>query len=641
MIFPAVLITTSVLAQKTFPAFGKPDVNELELKSCSFEPDAPAMKLFDVQETDFEVYTDGSTKFTIETRVRIKIFNEKGYKYANISIPYFSKKRAGKIKELSGIIYNQDASGKILVQKLTKEDFFKEKATDNVGIVNFTFPNLKPGSVIEYRYTRIEKNIIHLDPWIIQDEIPVGYSSYTVTAPEFSRINEKVFGMDTIEKSKVLAEGYSLRLRHIYHKENISSFKPEPFMSSYRDNLQKVFFLLRPGNTYWDSNDISPKLMWKLAGQSWLRWFGLDLKKIIPGTEKIIDSAKKIFSVEDRINFIYKEVKKRIPNKTEQAIYADDITNVWITQEGNSAEINLILMNLLQKANITSFALLVSTRDNGRVDKEFPSIGQLNGMDVLAVDTARLYFLDASLKFQSIQYPPLNILNREALLVNKDSIRWISIIDDRLLLKKNTNVFAEMKENGSIEGSAVSQYFDYARSHRLDSTLEENNRKKGESGFDEKMEGLKILSVKQENAEDDRAPLSETIAFTYEPRQTGNFYFIDPQFLSYQKKNPFVGEKRNTGIDFGCSQQIITSIQINFPSSYEIDHLPKNITVRAPDSSFLFKRAFNSNSSYILMQQVFEIRKPIFDKEAYDGIQSFFEHMYTLRAEEIILKRKK
>lgn len=177
-------------AQKEMPEFGKIDPADLRMTSCSFEPDASAMNLFDIQEVEFKP-DDFVSKLRTERRVRIKIFNEAGYQYASIRIPYFSKKGVTKVKDLSGIVYNLDASGKVVSQKLEKKDFFKEKTEENVGVINFTFPNVKPGSVVEFRYTKIEKNIIDIDPWVAQDKIPTAYASTVVITPTFSRIKEK------------------------------------------------------------------------------------------------------------------------------------------------------------------------------------------------------------------------------------------------------------------------------------------------------------------------------------------------------------------------------------------------------------------------------------------------------------------
>ena len=68
---------------------------------------------------------------------------------------------------------------------------------------------------------------------------------------------------------------------------------------------------------------------------------------------------------------------------TIQTFYAGDIADAWNERSGNSADINLIILNLLRKAGIPCSPILVSTRNNGQVDEKFLSLSQFNGIDVL------------------------------------------------------------------------------------------------------------------------------------------------------------------------------------------------------------------------------------------------------------------
>ena len=86
-----------VLSQPVIPEFGKAELAELKLKSCPFDADANAMVLFDVYDVDViysapTMRTSGNAGLTTERRVRIKIFNEKGFKHATIRIPYISRR---------------------------------------------------------------------------------------------------------------------------------------------------------------------------------------------------------------------------------------------------------------------------------------------------------------------------------------------------------------------------------------------------------------------------------------------------------------------------------------------------------------------------------------------------------------------
>jgi hypothetical protein len=211
------------------------------------------------------------------------------------------------------------------------------------------------------------------------------------------------------------------------------------------------------------------------------------------------------------------------------------------------------------------------------------------------------------------------------------------IDDKRPLLKQITQAQCQLQKDGTIEGNIYSWDFDYAKSFVLDTTIDDDNDKT----YDKKPQGLKILSVTSENADDDSKPLQQTAQFTYEPQQTGDFLFINPQFFSSKKDNPFIKDKRNTDIDFGCKQEISIRFAMIIPETFQLDYIPKSILVRAPDSSFMYRRNVYSDAGNIAVQQVFEIKKTDFYKEEYPGIQEFFKRVYDLMNEEIVLKRKK
>lgn len=625
-------------AQTPIPEFGKIDKADLLLTSCPFESSATAMKLLDLQEIDFDYDYYGS-KLVTEKRVRIKVFNEKSYKHATIRIPYYSKRRVTRIKDLEAIVYNLDAAGNVVTEKLDKKEFFKEKTEDNIGIINFTFPNLKPGSVIEFRYRKIEKDIARIDSWILQDEIPVRQAYCILTTPNTSRVFEKVLGADTIDQKKDFIENKTSRLvKRTYSRENIPSFREEPFMSSVKDNLLKVIFILIPHASF--STDLmTPAVRWKIFGTTFLHspFMEGQLKKNLKGAEPIIDSAKKITVIADRIRYIYEQVQKQIPEIGEQTAFPEDIMDAWENHNGSTAETNLALLNLLRKSGVTAQPILVSTRENGKINTDFPSPGQLNGLDVMARDSNEVFVMDASLKYQSPFVPPFNILNREGLLLNDEDAEWVTITDNRPLLKNLINITAIFTDSGYIQGSAYNIFYDYYKSMMLDSTSEDDKK----NYFNKKPDGLKMLSAAFENTQNDNQPLIQKLEFDYTGPNTGNYYFINPQFLMTANSNPFVQTTRHTDIDLGSRQELILKINLEFPDSiYTVDFIPGNILVRAPDSSFMYKRVVTQEKERVSYYQSFEINYPIFYKEDYPGVKEFFDRVYALMGEEIVLKKK-
>jgi len=624
------LIHYFAFAQKKVPEFGVIDTAELRLESCLFEPYADAMKLFDTQEVEYDP-DPFSPKIVTRRHVRMKIFNNRGFKYANITIPFYSSKKNSKVRDLKARIYSLDISGNLITQDLNDSDFYKQRALSKVEVIRFTFPNLKPGSIIEYTYIISEKNRLAFDPWIVQSEIPAAFISNTIITPEFSSVDEALFGNGSVDKkTESFKKGYRKEKR-IYYTENIGSFRSEPFMSSQKDNLLKLIYRFFP-----EDKGIF-NFSWDFGGAFLLRspFFGGQIRKTIPGTEAITDSAKKIISIPDRIKFIYEAVKKQIPEKTQQTLYPQDISEAWKNRYGNTADINLLLLNLLQKADIKCYPLLISTRDNGKINMGFPTFGQMNGVNALVLKDDKYYILDGSLKFQSFLTPPVNILNRHALILDSSRIRWVLISDDRYLFKEKTQLYATCDDDGTMKGNAKIRSYDYAKTLLLDSSMKYDD---SERRFIEKKDA-RIQITKQTNADDTLESFLQDIQFSYQPVQSGPFYFINPQMFSSEKNNPFIADRRITDVDLGCNQTITLIFLLKFSPSFTIESLPKNIILRMPDSSFLFTRTCHSDSSEIYLSQTFQINRAIFAKEEYLGIKEYFKQIYALLAEEIILKK--
>jgi hypothetical protein len=637
--FLAFLFTADAFSQKNLPEFGQIDKADLLLKSCSFEPDAPAMELFDVRNSEFEP-SPFVEKIKTERRVRIKIFNEKGYPYGSVKIPYYSNKKNTAISDIKGMVYNLDAGGNIITYKVDEADFFKDKAIEKIWLLSFAFPNLQPGCVIEYSYTLTEKNTSQFDTWLIQSEIPTAYVSNALIIPTYSDYKEFVFGVDSIpKKTELLKKGLD-KNKTTFYKENVPSFKPEPLMSSKWDNMLRMAYRFFPnGNLFAGSS--SPLSSWNIAGNMVLRsvFFDEQFKKIIHGTEKIVDTALTIQITEQRIRYLVNTVKNRIPESQGQSWFPDDITDAWKNRSGSSAEINMLLMNLFKRSNINCYPVLISTRDNGKINLGFPNFGQFNGMDVMVADNNLIYFIDASLKFQSYIIAPQNVLNRNVFILNPDNIHWALITDDRPLLKQNASIFGVLTKEGKIKAGVSVSYYDYAKSLFLDSSG--INAENNESRFmNNKIPGLKILSDNRENNGDGK-PLIQTIEFVYEPQQSDEFFFISPQLLAVKKTNPFILDTRNTDIDFGCNQETLLNMYLEIPEPFSVEHLPPNMVIRLPDSSLIFKRITYADRSSISFSQSLEIRRSVFDKNEYAGVYEFFNRIQSLMAEEIILKKKK
>src|SRR6516225_193787 len=116
---------------------------ELELKDNSLEPGAPAMVLYKEVQTDNNKSLD--THYT-----RIKVFNERGKKYADVAIPYLENRAEVQNIQARTVApdgRSSDFDGSVFDKVVVKTRRFR------VNVKAFTLPNVQAGSILEYSYS--------------------------------------------------------------------------------------------------------------------------------------------------------------------------------------------------------------------------------------------------------------------------------------------------------------------------------------------------------------------------------------------------------------------------------------------------------------------------------------------------------
>jgi len=106
------------------------------------------------------------------------------------------------------------------------------------------------------------------------------------------------------------------------------------------------------------------------------------------------------------------------------------------------------------------------------------------------------------------------------------------------------------------------------------------------------------------------------------------------------RKNPFIGKERQYDIDFGCMQRFLTYMKINIPENFSIEEIPKSTLLRTADTSIAFRKDVSYANRQLDIRYYFELNSPLFTKENYAGVKDFFDKIYALINEQILLKKK-
>ncbi|RYD86915.1 MAG: DUF3857 domain-containing protein, partial [Sphingobacteriales bacterium] len=358
---------------------------------------------------------------------RNKIFNENGKSRGNIRILYFT----GYISNFRAQTINM-VDGKKVVTKIDKGQVFTEKIDKWRKAMVFTFPDIKPGSVIEYEFNHMTQ-MLTLPAWFFQEDIPVRYSELITKVPTDHYYRQQARLRQPLVKNTSSTESLTGNVNRMPTTldvstralANVPSLPYEPFMSSQLDNFQSIYFILsgfrQTNNSSLGAvNDTWAKIGGTLADEE---DFGRQLKKSLLNEQVLIAKAATLKTDDQKIAYLFNEVKGQMKWNRNDSWYTNDgVVKAWEKKIGNATEINLVLYNLLHKAGITAYPMVVSTRDHGKVYPSYTFIHQFNrGVVYIPVDSTRSYVLDASNKYNLYNQVPDNLLNSSGLYIDKEN----------------------------------------------------------------------------------------------------------------------------------------------------------------------------------------------------------------------------
>lgn len=614
--------------------FGDVSTAELEMTECPFEKDANAMYLFSIGEVI--CYRDYSVTF--EVHKRIKIFNEKGKKEGDIRIEYHGNRKNGyeSIVGLEAQTVNL-VDGKPEITIIDKKSILSESVDLITSAKILSFPNVRAGSVIEFKY---KLKTYGIPSWFFQTTLPVQLSRFQTTIPEEFDYSITSHGNISLVKSVRTDEpGKSQNPNNLIRTmTEVPALLSEPYMSSQTDNLTSIAFK-RVSSGYGAYNDTWEKIHESLLNDDdFAKQFWQKLK----GEKVLIEKAKTYKTDAGKIAYLFNEVKNAMKWDGTDAWYTMDGTIVaWSDKVGNSAEINLILYHLLIASDVKAYPMVVSTKSHGKLNIGLPSFRQFNKTVVyIPVDSTFSYYLDATDKYQAYNEIPEFMLNSQALFVDKKSkgskIVFIQRTDP---VREVSFVNAEISPDGKLKGSAIISSQSYNK-QKLVEKYKTDGEEKIKTFIKNDDSNIKILSYAIRNIDVDTLPLLQEVGFEMDPVGSDEQYiFLNTNLFTNLKTNPFISESRSTDIHFGYKQNYLLTCSYKIPQNFKVETLPKSINLVTADKSIAFKRVFGEDNNQISMRVSIDIKNTIYFKENYLELWEFYKKMFELLNEQIVLKK--
>lgn len=611
--------------------YGKFSKDEILLSECSYETDAVAVILSKTCVVDVS-----HRSINYRHHIRVKILKEEGLDKANVELPYWRKDALEKIISVKGHTINFDENKGKEVTDLDGKSVFDVDLNDSYGAVRFGMPNVKVGSIIEYKYTLVSNFYSYLDTWYFQDDIPSLYCSIEVNIPDSFRYNQISFGQR-------LSAKYPSATSNEWILTNLSSIKEEPYVNNYMDFVEQIRFQL---TGYYKNSDglaggvefVTVKSTWDKLAREYLETFDFFgrkgfAKKVV---EQILDGDENNW---EKLEKIYDYVRTHVKWDGEYHLYPKKSAPKILEEKvASNSEINYLLVLLLREAGIKAEPALTRTNNLGLLQIDYPLMSQFNQTLAYVEIFGNKLFLNATSPYRPYQLLAEKDLNYRALVIEKNNVRWEKVLaytKSRQHLVLNYD-FTNKDEPSCMFKIRESGYY-AVESRKL-------IKKYGMEEFlkimvDESEVELNKDSVRIVNADEVNKPLEITCKLPMTDMDFDSDMIYFEPFPTVITENPFIKEDRQYRIDFNYYRYKSILINLKFPMEYRVEEAPKSKVIKLSNGLGKYLIATQNQGNVLQIRTQFEIKRPQFSKDYYGELRELYTHMLSSLQKQVVIQK--
>ncbi len=593
---------------------------DLALTDNPHEQGARAMYLF--RRADV-----GQTRIVVHGA--IKIFNEAGRDLANVELP----------EEVTGIRARTVRPDGTAVE-ISKDDIMRKIVTQKRGRRNevkvFAFPDVEPGSILEYIYKTPPMAYLQLVfVWTMQKDV-FCRESWVDFDEDLLKIYNR-FIIDTFNQADIKAEHNRGRIR--YSGVNIPATPDEDYPPPGSEGSAFFFMYLAfqdvKGSGSLDlgtreGKDRYVEMFWEQFGketsEEYYDFIGGGKKArrlaetILAGDDRPVEPAQKIY---DHVMANYRN--KSFTTRSEEERIAEEVKgkrdkknysvrNVINNGYGYNDEITLFCVALLRGAGLEAFPVIACGRD----DNFFRKPVLLNQFDeyLLALDLpeGRVYLDPAT------PYCPYGHVSWEKQGVTAMLFRpqgGHEFIQVPLMDSSSNRIKRTI--DASFDGSTLHGRMkiqsegnpDFNLKNWLDDESDEERREHVQNLLEDSFDGVELEAHDIQNLRDYKKPVVITAEFTVPEFtvRTRTRLMFKPVMFGREESAYFSAEKRKLPIFFDYPLEVEEQATFHLPEGYQVDQLPApvqftndlgtyRLTLEQGDGTLVSRRQFMRKGAY-------------------------------------------
>lgn len=642
------LCTCSVFAQSSLPPFAPVTEADVKNKVCTLDSTAEAYSMIDYGNAWVYEANDGY-EIAYQYFVRIKILKKTAYDRATITVALHKQKnsdggRLDRIEEIKGTTYNWE-NGYLATVSLGAKDVFTTK-NESFDKVSFTLPQVREGSVIEYTFTIRSPFPFKPKDWFFQSDIPSLRSEYKFSYPTnlayhiIQQACEMGFTSSNCERASSFNSCY-------WVMENIPAMKKEDFVSSPQDFYRMLHFELSEYIVKGMDRPKTLSLTWDDLDKQLLEDedLGKSIHKIGAFDDLAEDFKKKYTDTLELAKAVYKFVQQNFSWNENIRLYTQkSLKQVYEQRQGNSAELNLLLISLLRQVGLPANPVIISTRGNGVVWLDFPLVTRFNyTLGVITIKGKNVFFDATKKSLKWGMLPAYCMSGQGRVLLPKKASKWIPITTPEKSITL-TNIECSLgKEEGNLQVNAQLSGNGYRAINMIDK-MQELGKEKYTKEIKSKLKKALNPTIQFEGFVPDSSEAVPSIAismtFTEAYNQMQDRIYLPALLMEGVSQTPFPNPARTLPVDFTYPKDEIVTMHYNIPENYTVEEIPKNIRVALPNDGGRFLFSANIGEGFVSVTSQIQFKKSFYAVEEYEALRKFYDQIIAKHAEQIILKKK-
>jgi hypothetical protein len=644
-----------------FP-YGEVDNAALSMKKYDKDTSAHAVVLNEYGTSRISFNSDYQVILTYTYHVKKKFFDNKEFDNDGaFEVPVYSGESMHyeTVDEIKGVTFYKDDNGVVQQAELDPKKVYTVKENKHWSTIKFAMPALRNGCVIEVSYKVTSPYLFNFHSWSFQSHIPKMNSEYEVHIPGFWNYNASLTGYLKLTKNTASIEkdcftfgsrGYGNGLAAdcsniTYGITNVPAFIDEEYMTSEKNYLSKINFELTDATDLNTGAKVKYTKEWKdidylLKTNS---GFGTQLKRKELLKERL---APVITSETDpliKAQIIYRYIKTTIKwNKINDFSSNDGIKQALDNHTGNSGDINLALITALNSANIPTEAVLLSTRENGSLNKLYPNLGDFDYVIAKVNIADKSYFLDATDPLLPFGLLPKRCLNDQgrAFSLDKPSY-WVDLNTNQ---RENTTYSLDLtlQDDGKMKGTITRFSSGYSGYLRRIAIRKFNSVDEYVESIAEKMRKTRIVKSNIDNIDSLDKPVGETyeVEMNVYDNLNHDHLSFSPFLLNQLTTNPFKQAERSFPVDMSMPSDERYIVNVHLPQQYVLENPPQAMSIAMPNKGGNFFTAFDGDNQNFSFSYDTRFNKSVYSPEEYPYLKELYNKIILAQKNEFVFKKK-